>query len=1154
MSDNNLKFARGGAELTVELLDKLQAATNKENVLISPLSIQTCMALAFTGAKGETANEIAKVMKFVSTSPEEVAETFHNVLTNYEGSKLVKMANKVYVQEGCGIKPEYAAITKEKYYAAAESINFAENVAAATKINNWVEEKTAGKIGDLIPAEALDSDTRLILLNALHFKGEWQEKFDPADTSEEDFWLNETESTKVQLMRKSGEFRFGYIPDYECEALEIPYKDSDLSMFVLLPFKRDGLQAMADKLKGANLLDLDQQLRTVNDMIVKFPKFKIEYSVELSKVMQEMGIKTAFGAADLSNLLESSQGVNVSEIFHKTCIEVNEEGCEAAAATGFVGTFCCLPPQFKADHPFMYFIWNKKNIFFAGAFVEPPNQALNVKKENMGIKTAFVAADLSNLLESSQGVNVSEIFHKTCIEVNEEGCKAAAATGLVATFRCMPPQFEADHPFMYFIWNKKNIFFAGAFVKPPNQMGIKTAFGAADLSNILESSEGVYVSEIFHKTCIEVNEEGCEAAAATALKPTCHRMPPQFVGDRPFIYFIWNKKNMLFAGVFVKPPCQMGIKAAFGVADLSNILELSQGVNVSEIFHKTCIEVNEEGCEAAAATGLKMGIKTAFGAADLSNLLESSQDVYLSNIFHKTSIEVNEEGCEAVAATGLSWTARCAPPQFLAKRPFMYFIWNKKNILFAGAFMGISKAFNDSADLSNILDSTQAVKVSEIFHKTCIEVNEEGTEAAAATAMKIMLCCMPMEFCANRPFFYFIWNKTNILFAGALINPKLPTLEVVMSDNNLKFVRFGAELTIELLDKLQAATNKENVLISPLSIQTCMALAFTGAKGETANEIAKVMKFVSTSPEEVAETFHNVLTNYEGSKLVKMANKVYVQEGCGIKPEYAAITKEKYYAAAESVNFGENAAATKQINKWVEEKTAGKIADLIPDDALDSDTRLILLNALHFKGEWQEKFDPADTPEDDFWLNENESTKVQFMRKQGEFRCGYLSDYNCKALELRYKDSDLSMFVLLPIKRDGLQMLTDKLKGVNLLDLDQQLGTVDNLIVKLPKLTIEYSIELSNTMKELGVEKAFSQSADISNILETSETLQISEIFHKTSIVINEEGSEAAAATAVKALKYSMPPQFIADHSFYYFIWNKKNILFAGTCVNPKSK
>ncbi|XP_061394190.1 serine protease inhibitor 42Dd-like [Musca vetustissima] len=446
MADNNTKFNRGGAELTIELLDKLQAATNKENVLISPMSIQTCMALAFTGAKGATADEIANVMKFPSNCPKDVANRFHQLLSKYENNKLVKMANKVYVQEGHTIKPEYAAITKEKYYASAESINFAENVAAANKINNWVEEKTSG-----------------------------QEKFDPEDTKEDDFWLNENESIQVEFMRKQGDFRLGYLPDYECEALEMPYKDSDLSMFVLLPVKRDGLKALAEKLKGVNLLDLDQQLSTASNMIVKFPKFKIEYSIELSKVMQEMGIKAAFAEADLSDLLVSAKGVYVSEIYHKTFIEVNEEGCEAASATGMIGL--------------------------------------------MGVNKALSqTADFSNILQASNNLKISQIFHKTSIIVNEEGTEAAAATGMKG-------------------------------------MGIKTVFEAADLSNLLESeTKGVYVSEIFHKTSIEVNEEGCEAAAATGLVATFRCMPRQFMADCPFLYIIWNKKNILFAGAFVKPP------------------------------------------------------------------------------------------------------------------------------------------------------------------------------------------------------------------------------------------------------------------------------------------------------------------------------------------------------------------------------------------------------------------------------------------------------------------------------------------------------------------------------------------------------------------------------------------------------------------------
>uniref|UniRef100_A0A1I8Q5W3 Serpin domain-containing protein n=1 Tax=Stomoxys calcitrans TaxID=35570 RepID=A0A1I8Q5W3_STOCA len=375
MSEIEKKFARGGAELTLELFDKLQASTNKDNILLSPLSIQTAMALAFAGAKGATADEIASAMKFVSKCPKEVAESFHTVLAKYQDSALVKIANKVYVQEGNAIKPEYATVTKEKYHAAAETVDFAKSEAAAQNINAWVENKTAGKITDLVSADSLGPDTRLVLLNALHFKGEWQEKFDEEDTREDDFWLNEEESVQVKFMFRQSNFRYGYIREFECEALELPYKDSDLSMFVLLPDKRDGLKDLAEKLKTVNLLDLDQKLHDADDMIVRFPKFKIEYSIELSDVLKEMGIKTAFGPADLSNMVESAHGLYVSQVLHKTSIEVNEEGCEAAAATGLKIQFRCMPPRFSANNAFFYFIWNKRHIFFAGAFVKPPAES-----------------------------------------------------------------------------------------------------------------------------------------------------------------------------------------------------------------------------------------------------------------------------------------------------------------------------------------------------------------------------------------------------------------------------------------------------------------------------------------------------------------------------------------------------------------------------------------------------------------------------------------------------------------------------------------------------------------------------------------------------------------------------------------------------------
>lgn len=300
MFDFNLQFARGGAQFTVELFEKLNAATTKENIIVSPFSIQTCLALAFAGAKDETAEEIATAMKYVSNFPPEVAETFQFVLEKYKESELLKIANKVYVQEGQDIKEDYAAATKEHYHAEAESVNFAENEAAAEKINSWVEEKTAGKISNLISSDCLDDTTRLILLNAMHFKGEWEKKFDEAQTEEDDFWTAEEESVKVQYMNQKEKFGYGYFEEYNCTALEMPYKDSDLSMFVMLPQEREGLKDLALILKDVNLVDLAEKMNT-EEVVVKFPKFKVDYSIECSDLLKEV---SGHGKVFIDNIYE----------------------------------------------------------------------------------------------------------------------------------------------------------------------------------------------------------------------------------------------------------------------------------------------------------------------------------------------------------------------------------------------------------------------------------------------------------------------------------------------------------------------------------------------------------------------------------------------------------------------------------------------------------------------------------------------------------------------------------------------------------------------------------------------------------------------------------------------------------------------------------
>ncbi|XP_039957783.1 serine protease inhibitor 42Dd [Bactrocera neohumeralis] len=375
MFDFNLEFARGGAAVATELFELLAAGGVKQNIVFSPFSIQTCVALAFAGASGETADQIAEGLKFASNFHPEVATTFAFVFDKYKDSELLKIANKVYVQQGHDLKPDYQTELKESYNAETENVNFEESENVAATINSWVEDKTAGKIKDLVQASAFSALTRLVLLNALHFKGLWAHKFEEEQTVEDDFWISEEESVKVQYMNQKAKFGYGFFEELDCQALELPYQDSDLSMLVLLPNEREGLKTLAEKLKSVNLVDLAGNLEANEDVVVQLPKFKVEYEVELTETLKKLGISKIFSEeAEFSNMLESPEPLQVSNVFHKAVIEVNEEGTEAAAATAMIMMTRCLliPLQFVADRPFFYAIWNKRNILFAGAFVNAP--------------------------------------------------------------------------------------------------------------------------------------------------------------------------------------------------------------------------------------------------------------------------------------------------------------------------------------------------------------------------------------------------------------------------------------------------------------------------------------------------------------------------------------------------------------------------------------------------------------------------------------------------------------------------------------------------------------------------------------------------------------------------------------------------------------
>ncbi len=253
-------------------------------------------------------------------------------------------------------------------------LDFAKTEQARQTINAWVEEQTENKITDLIPPRALSADTKLVLTNAVYFHGDWQKPFAKAGTREQDFHLTNSDKQKVPLMHQSAAVRYGAVDDLK--VLELPYGDGRLSMVVLLPNEIKGLGRLEAQFSSQKLQQWITSLHRVDKVEVYLPKFKTTSQFQLASTLSALGMPSAFNAntADFSGMT-GGRDLCLSAVLHKAFVDVNEEGTEAAAATGAVAVPTAAivpepqaPPVFRADHPFLFLIRDHRTgaILFLG--------------------------------------------------------------------------------------------------------------------------------------------------------------------------------------------------------------------------------------------------------------------------------------------------------------------------------------------------------------------------------------------------------------------------------------------------------------------------------------------------------------------------------------------------------------------------------------------------------------------------------------------------------------------------------------------------------------------------------------------------------------------------------------------------------------------
>ncbi|XP_023806205.1 leukocyte elastase inhibitor-like isoform X3 [Oryzias latipes] len=417
-------------------LDLFKQLSNKDktaNVFYSPFSISSALAMVMLGARGTTASQMTEVLCFskagkqqqqrqqqqqqpqqqqqakgaqqmmqmqqkgqaslpaqvkslkLRDSQDQVHASFAELLGQLnkpKASYALSVANRLFGEQTYQFVEEFLGNSRKHYKAELEKVNFMQgSEAARLNINTWVEKQTQGKIKDILAEGSLNNLTRLVLVNAIYFKGNWNKKFDAQETRDADFRLNKNAKKTVKMMYRTSKFPLTYIPEINCQILEMPYKDKELSMLVFLPTDIEdsttGLEKLEKALTYENFMEWTRpDMMNEVEVRVGFPRFKMEQKYDMKKVLVSMGMADAFDMSkcDFSGMSPANDLV-LSEVFHKAFVEVNEEGTEAAAATAAVMMLRCalMPAAFIADHPFLFFIRHNSSmsILFAGRYCSP---------------------------------------------------------------------------------------------------------------------------------------------------------------------------------------------------------------------------------------------------------------------------------------------------------------------------------------------------------------------------------------------------------------------------------------------------------------------------------------------------------------------------------------------------------------------------------------------------------------------------------------------------------------------------------------------------------------------------------------------------------------------------------------------------------------
>jgi serpin B len=369
------EIVRANNQFAFKLYSEL-VKTETGNVFFSPYSIFSALSMTYEGARGLTADEMKALFNFPESNVlrpnfAAVYNRINEASQNYE----LRTGNALWVQKDYPFLQNYLKTVEEYYGGKAAVLDFINKAEESRQtINTFIEEQTNHKIKDLIPPGVLNELTRLVLTNAIYFKGDWRIAFNESLTMEEDFWVASDRSIKVQMMhmKPNETIRFNYADTGDVQIIELPYKGEKISMLIILP---KNLEEAESSLTLEKLNEYKAKMKEEKLDEICLPKFELETKYFMRETLSALGMPTAFsGAADFSGMT-GGRDLFISEVIHQAYVKVDEKGTEAAAATAVVMNLTAVPQTkvFRADHPFIFIIQEKETgiILFVGRIINP---------------------------------------------------------------------------------------------------------------------------------------------------------------------------------------------------------------------------------------------------------------------------------------------------------------------------------------------------------------------------------------------------------------------------------------------------------------------------------------------------------------------------------------------------------------------------------------------------------------------------------------------------------------------------------------------------------------------------------------------------------------------------------------------------------------